>query len=98
MIVRILGEGQYEVPESALGTLDALDHDLNDAIEAGDESSYEQALAALIEGVRRAGSALDASVLVPSDLTVPQEHSTLADMRELLSSEPDTAGTVTEGA
>ena len=98
MIVRILGEGQYELPESELGTLEALDNDLNTAIEAEDESAYETALQALVERVRSSGSLLDPGVLVPSDLTVPQEHSTLADLRELLSSEPDTAGTVTEGA
>ncbi|HET9092098.1 MAG TPA: hypothetical protein VFN50_06795 [Acidimicrobiales bacterium] len=97
MIVRILGEGQYELPDGLLPTLEKLDWNLNGAIESDDEDAFSAALGTLIETVRASGKELDPAVLVPSDLTVPHEGSTLADLRQLFESEPDT-DTVPEGA
>jgi hypothetical protein len=97
VIVRILGDRQYKVPDGELPALEALDEKLNVAIEANDEKGVEIALAALIAKVRSAGLVLDENTLVPSDLTVPHDNSTLEDILELLSSEPET-DPVTEGA
>ncbi|HLI44229.1 MAG TPA: hypothetical protein VKU92_07145 [Acidimicrobiales bacterium] len=100
MIVRILGEGQYELPETAMTRLDALDHALEQAIEASDEAAASSALAAIIAEVRSSGTAVHAATLIPSDLTVPHEGSTIAEIEQLLASEsaPDPATSVTEGA
>jgi hypothetical protein len=46
MIVRILGEGQLDVPDSALDELNRLDSDLQSACEAGDETAFHAALTA----------------------------------------------------
>lgn len=98
MIVRILGEGQYELSEELLGSLDELDDELNSAIGAGDEAAFEKALGRLLARVKEAGKPVDVDTLVPSDLTVPPEGSTLDDVKELLTSEPDDTTSVTEGA
>lgn len=97
MIVRILGEGQYELRDEELAPLEELDHQLNTAIEGGDEGAFHQALEGLIAKVRQ-GTELPASTIVPSDLTVPSEGSTLEELRRLLSEEDAGAEAVTEGA
>lgn len=98
MIVRILGEGQYEISDDVLATLESLDEELNAAIESGEEEAYRKALDALLAKVRSSGRPLEPSALVPSDLALPHEGSTIEDIKELLASEPDASHTVREGA
>ena len=57
MIVRILGEGQYDVDDDALDRLNALDAEVEAAVEAGDEAAFAAALTALHDGVRGVGTA-----------------------------------------
>ena len=87
MIVRILGEGQYELADSSAPSLEALDAELNRALENGDEAEFATALSKLAETVRSSGARVDPARFVPSDFTVPHDGSTLAEGRELLSSE-----------
>jgi len=61
VIVRILGEGQYDLSDDAASALNDLDAEVEAAIEAGDESAFRQALASLLDGVRTAGVPTDAS-------------------------------------
>ena len=98
MIVRILSEDQYDLPEDCQADLDHLDEELNQAIESGDGSRFDAALDALISKVRSSGKALGPETIVPSDLTVPHEGSTLEDVRQLLASEPGDSAPVPEGA
>ena len=71
MIVRILGEGQFEVDESATEELNALDATLEKAVNAGDEAAFRPALAALVGRVRSLGIPLAADTIKPSDLILP---------------------------
>ncbi len=87
MIVRILGEGQYDVSDDALDRLNQLDSDVEAAIEAGDEPSFTGALAALLEGVRTVGVAHDVESLDESDLILPPADATLEEVKELLGEE-----------
>ena len=48
MIVRILGEGRYEVPEADLPAIEQLDAQLADALDRGDEAEFTTSLADLI--------------------------------------------------
>lgn len=92
MIVRILGEGQYAVPDSQRGALEALDRDLMAAVDKHDEEAFAKALAALTAGVRGAGEALPADHFAPSDLVVPFDDASLAETEALLA-ETSEAGT-----
>ena len=87
MIVRILGEGQYDVSDEALSRLNELDSAVESAVEAGDETAFAGALAALLEGVRTVGVAHPAEALDESDLILPHADATLAEVRDLLSDE-----------
>jgi hypothetical protein len=89
MIVRILGEGQYEVPDDAHAKLDELDDALVKACESGEEPAFAAALAALTDEVRRAGQALADDDFAPSDLVVPFADATLEETRALLADASD---------
>ncbi|HEY6480006.1 MAG TPA: hypothetical protein VIZ00_08250 [Streptosporangiaceae bacterium] len=85
MIVRILGEGQLEVADSALDQLNELDSQLEAAVDRGDEAGFSAALAALLGRVREIGAPADPDTLAPSALILPQADATMAEVRGLLS-------------
>lgn len=84
MIVRILGEGQWEVDAEALAELNALDDAVEHAVDADDAEALQRNLSALLDEVRSAGTELEASDLHDSDLILPAADATLAEVRELL--------------
>jgi hypothetical protein len=84
MIVRILGEGQFDVPEDAVAGLNELDAAVEAAVEAGDTGKFTVALAALLEGVRSAAAPHDAESLDESDLILPPSDATIDEVRALL--------------
>ncbi len=84
MIVRILGEGQYDVDDSTLESLNVLDSAVESAVEAGDEPAFSTALDQLLAGVRKASTAHDPQSLDESDLILPPADATIDEVRELL--------------
>jgi PspAA-like protein len=87
MIVRILGEGQLDVADSATGELNELDAALEKAVNAGDESTFRPALTALLDRVRALGSPLATDILEPSDLILPPADADLEEVRGMLTEE-----------
>jgi hypothetical protein len=87
VIVRILGEGQYEIADAVEAHLNGLDAALESAVEAKDEARFTEALSTLLEAVRRDGTLLDASRIVPSDLALPAPGSSLDEVIELLNND-----------
>lgn len=87
MIVRILGEGQFDVPDDELERLNALDDRVVAAIEAEDEDAFHTALDDLLSAIRINGIPHDLTSLDPSDLVLPGLGATLAEVRELLGDE-----------
>lgn len=86
MIVRILEEGQYEVPDWELTRLNVLDTELQEAVETGDEGAFGVLLGRLLAVVREGGRVPDA-VLVPSELVLPAGDSSLAEVAALIGDE-----------
>jgi hypothetical protein len=87
MIVRISGEGQFEVPESHVDELNRLDDDLTKAVDGDDEGQFRTALEALLTSVRSAGQELPADWIGPSDLVLPSPDATIHEVREVLGDE-----------
>jgi hypothetical protein len=87
MIVRILGEGQLRVDDSATDELNVLDAALGKAVNAGDEQAFRPALTALLDRVRSLGTPLAEDALEPSDLILPYSDAGLDDVRELTTGE-----------
>lgn len=83
MIVRILGEGQFVVPDDVLDTLNTLDDDISAAVDADDQAALTTALASLFEHVRAHCDPVDADLLIDSDVILPEPDATLAELREL---------------
>jgi len=87
MIVRILGEGQLQLDDSASAELNALDAALEQAVNSGDEPAFRAALAALLDRVRALGTALPADTLEPSDSILPRADADLGEVRSMLTDE-----------
>ncbi len=87
MIVRILGEGQFRVDDSAAAELNQMDADLEAAVERGDEAAFRNALTRLLAQVRTQGSPLPPDILDSSELILPHEDSSMEEVRKLLTDE-----------
>ncbi len=87
MIVRILGEGQLRVEDSATDELNVLDAELEKTVNAGDEQAFRPALRALLDRIRVLGTPLADDALEPSDLILPYSDAGLEDVREMLTDE-----------
>ena len=84
MIIRVFGEGQYELPEPALARLHELDADAESAVSLGDDERFHDAYGRLLEHIRNEGTRLAADDLRPSDLLLPPADSSVTEVaREL---------------
>lgn len=82
MIVRVLGEGQYDLEGPALHDLKVLDQRLFSAVAGADESAYREAFAAVLSLVR-SGTRVSDDTLVESDLILPASDTPIAAARRL---------------
>lgn len=85
MIVRIMGEGQFQVPDEVVERLNEFDDALEAALQ--DEQAFPAALAALLGAVRESGEQLADDELVSSDVVLPAAEATVAEVKALLTDE-----------
>jgi hypothetical protein len=79
VIVRIVGDGQYEFPDDQADRLNELDNQLVTVVESGDEGQFTQLWAEMVKFVRGTGSPLADDELKPSDVILPPEDITLSE-------------------
>ncbi|MGI5490788.1 PspA-associated protein PspAA [Microtetraspora malaysiensis] len=84
MIVRIMGEGQIQIADADLDVLNALDDELEAAIEAEDEADFRVKLHALLDKVRQVGKSLPDDSLEPSELILPPADASIEEVRDML--------------
>lgn len=84
MIIRILGDQQYDVPDAALGRLNALDAELNVAVRAGDRRGCAVSLRRLLNTVRALGTPVPMEALLTSDMILPDQGTGLEEVAGLL--------------
>jgi len=87
MIARLMGEGQFRLPDEAAERLNELDNAAVELLEAGDEEGFRAKLEELAQAVRERGEPLDYSELSASDVVVPPADLTLEEARELFQGE-----------
>jgi hypothetical protein len=87
MIVRIMGEGHFDVPDEHLDDLNRLDDALTAAVEGGDPGSFRTALERLLASVRTQGSELPDDYLGPSELVLPGPDATIEEVKAVLGEE-----------
>ena len=79
MIVRIMSEGQYELPDGVYDELNELDNRVVAAVEAENQADYDHAFGALLSLIRERGTPLAADDLRESQVIVPPADLTLAE-------------------
>ena len=87
MIIRIMGEGQFELSDDSAEGLNALDAQVEAAVESGDDNAFATAFAQLLERVRSHGTIIADDALVDSDLVLPPSDATVDEVARLLGDE-----------
>jgi hypothetical protein len=87
VIVRVMGEGQYEVDAEVAKGLNELDEQAAQALDAGDGERLSELLHRMAEAVRTNGARLPEDDLSPSEAIVPPEDLSLDEARELFEGE-----------
>ena len=84
MIVRILGEGQFQVSDEVAAKLTALDSQLDAAVGKADEAAFRAALGQAVGLVRDSGTTVPADTFVTADYILPFSDATIDEVRQLL--------------
>jgi hypothetical protein len=71
VIVRISGEGQFELPDEDLERLNELDNRAVSAVEDGDETGFRELWTQMLELVKANGKPLGDDELVESEIILP---------------------------
>jgi hypothetical protein len=84
VIVRILGEGQFQVDDDVAARLTALDAELDAAVEKHDETAFRTALGAAVGLVRDSGTSVPADTFLTADYILPFSDASVDEVRKLL--------------
>lgn len=87
MIVRILTEGQYNLPGGYVDELNEIDNQLVAAVEEENQEEFERLLKKMLDLVREKGTPVPLDELVESDLMLPDPDITLKEAEDLFAGE-----------
>lgn len=85
MIVRISGEGQYELDDAEGHQLERLDASLTAALHTGDEKNFHQYLHEVLTFIRNQGDPVPVGRVVPSQVIIPPDDVTMAEAQRYFS-------------
>ena len=83
MIIRIMTEGQYNLPGAFIDDLNELDNKLVEVVEQEDRDQFEVTLKEMLDLVRQKGTEVPVDELVESDLVLPEPDITLEEAEDL---------------
>ena len=81
MIVRLLGEGQFRLPDEDAERLNELDTRAVSAVEAGDEDGFKELWGEMLALVKADGNAVADDELLESDVILPPRDVTFAEAK-----------------
>ena len=87
MIVRILTEGQFQLPGAYIDELNEIDNRLVEFMEDEDEEGFNRLLKEMLDLVRNNGRPVGVDELVESDVVLPEPDITLVEAEELFTGE-----------
>jgi len=91
MIVRLMGEGQYEIDKKYLDAVNKIDNNIVKIVNGRDEKVVETAFKTeykkLIDYVRKNGKKIPNEIIKPSDLVIPPADLTLEEARKIFTGE-----------
>ena len=85
MIVRIMGQGQYNVDAELMQKLNVIDNRIVAHVSRGDEKALRKDLALLISVIKQRGQPLDKTSILSSEVIVPPEDLTLKEATKIFS-------------
>jgi hypothetical protein len=83
MIVRILSEGQFNLPGAQIDELNEIDNQMVEAVESEDRESFNRLLKAMLDLVREKGTEVPVDELIESDLILPEADLTLEEAEHI---------------
>ncbi len=87
MIVRLMGEGQYELDKKQVDELNKIDNNIVRIVKKGDEKAYKVEIKKLSDYVKTKGKLIADDVLKPSELVIPPEDLTLEEAKQIFEGE-----------
>jgi hypothetical protein len=81
VIVRILSEGQFKLPDDVQTKLNELDNEAVSAVEAGDEARFHQLFEQMLELVENGGEPVADDELVESQIIIPPRDLTFEEAK-----------------
>jgi hypothetical protein len=87
MIVRVSGQGQFELPDADAERLNELDNRAVTAVEQGDETGFRELWSQMLELVATDGKPLHDDELVESDVILPPRDISFEEARNEFSGE-----------
>lgn len=87
MIIRIIGDQQYEVKSSIVDKLNDIDNKIVELVAKGDEKNFKKEYAKMIALVRKKGKPLDPKTITGSHLILPPEDLTIEEAKRIFTGE-----------
>ena len=87
MIVRILTEGQFELPGANVDDLNKIDNQIVNAVENANLAKFTNLLENLLDVVRENGTPVPLDEFVESDLVLPNPDITLGEASKIFTGE-----------
>ena len=91
MIVRLMGEGQYEIDKKHIDAVNKIDNNIVKIVSGRDEkaatSAFRTEFTKLHDYVRKNGKKIPHEIIKPSDIIIPPEDITLEEARKIFKGE-----------
>ncbi len=87
MIVRLMGEGQFEIEKKHLDEVNKIDNNIVKLVNKGDEKAFKAEFKKMTDYVRRQGKKIPNEVLKPSDVIIPPADLTLDEAKKIFKGE-----------
>lgn len=83
MIVRLMGEGQYELDKMYMDEVNRIDNNIVKIVQKGDELVFKSEFKKLSEYVRKNGNKISDEVIKPSEIIIPPSDLTLDEAKRI---------------
>ena len=87
MIVRLMGEGQFEVDKKHVDEINKIDNTLVNIVNKGDEKTFKVEFKKLTDTVRKYGKPLSNDILKPSEIIIPPADISIEDAKKIFKGE-----------
>ena len=87
MIVRLMGEGQFELEQKNLDEVNKIDNEIVKIVGKGDEKAFEIQYKKLVDIVRKKGKPISNEVLKPSEVIIPPGDLTFEEAKQIFRGE-----------